>query len=106
MSSPTKATSHDSDINDPDLHSFDYLSVVKDENNSSEVKALYFFSLTDREKETLFWALHRNTAENDGKVKSNVQYCDTSSKIDFNSLSYTSLVTIFLLCYFDFCLIY
>ncbi len=72
----------------------DYLSPSSSENNALNQKALYFFALTDREKESLFWALLRNTEDSDNKCN---ELCDTSVKSDFSSMSYTSLVIRYIL---------
>lgn len=68
----------------------DYLSTVHDENSEVQKKALYLFALTDREKETLFWTILRNTE--DGDVQSKEQTSGTSQRIDSKSLSYAALV--------------
>lgn len=93
-SPPSQIIVSDDESNDTDTSPVDYLQTIKQENSISSKKALYLFSLTDREKETLFWALKRNTTESDGKEKSSETTCDTLSKIDFSSMTYMSLVII------------
>lgn len=78
------------DWNNTDSVSVDYLSPLYNDSSDTEKMALYFFALTDREKESLFWAILRNTEECDDT--SNLQDQKTSLKIDFSSMSYTSLV--------------
>lgn len=81
--------------NDADTSSTDYLSAVYCENDRFEIsnqKALYFFALTDREKETLFWVLQKNIEDTVDGVKSAKQPYGTSSKIDICCMTYTSLL--------------
>lgn len=78
------------EFNNTDSVSLDYLSPFHDDSSDTKKMALYFFALTDREKESLFWAILRNAEECDDTSSLHDQ--KTSSKIDFSSMSYTSLV--------------
>lgn len=93
-----KKASLPDEFNNMDSVSLDYLSPLHDDSSDTKKMALYFFALTDREKESLFWVLLRNAEECDDS--SSLQDKKTSLKIDFSSMSYTSLVIIYIIIIF------
>lgn len=70
----------------------DYIShaPVSDKNQVSEARAIYLFTLTDREKESLFWALHDAATEKDPCLARTSS--EPALKADALSISYSSLL--------------
>ncbi|XP_035228648.1 testis-expressed protein 2-like, partial [Stegodyphus dumicola] len=91
-----KSLSISDNSEDLDKTCTDYFSFVPYEDGlfeSTKQKAMYFFALTDREKESWFWALHNSLAECDkNSCMQILSQCDASPKHDLSTISYSSLL--------------